>query len=678
MKVPETLPRFVSVGDARPDDPARGRDLALPELGVPGDGPHRARRLPRHPRRRHRDLGRRGRPARARSRASCGKRRFGAVVRLEVSSSISRAMVAPTDRAARRSGPDAVYPVHGLLDLRESMQLYEPRPPRPEVRAVGAAHAAPPGQAEGRATCSRRSRQRDIVVQHPYDSFATSVEAFVRAAANDPAVVTLKTTVYRTSHDSALAPALIEAAENGKQSVCIVELKARFDERAQHRVGALARAGRRPRRLRVPGPEDPREDDARDPHARATASSATSTSAPATTTRRRRGSTRTSASSPPIRTSPPTSPTCSTSSPASAARSAFRKILVAPFNLRRELVERIRNGRRRRGRRRARADPDQGEQPRRPGIVEELYRASQAGAEDRPDRPCRLRAPAGRRGAERADPRPVDPRPLPRAQPALLLRGRRERSYLLGSADLMQRNLDHRIEVVVPVEAAARAGRDRDDLPARFSPTTRRRGCWTRTASWERARPDERRAEARLAARRDARAHAGASPQHSGRSRSERFCRHVAAASWGDARRRHRRRVEHGPTPRLPRRRGAPSREGDAPARRGDRADGPIHRDKLAETAQFVAKLARDARVRGVSRLEVLVTSPGRQAANGDELLARLAAAAGAPVRLLSAEEEGRLGVHRRAVGGARRVEAPGRGMRRRRWIGAGRGRDPP
>jgi polyphosphate kinase len=72
---------------------------------------------------------------------------------------------------------------------------------------------------------------RDIVVQHPYDSFATSVESFVRAAASDERVVTLKTTVYRTSHDSALAPALVTAAENGKQSVCVVELKARFDER---------------------------------------------------------------------------------------------------------------------------------------------------------------------------------------------------------------------------------------------------------------------------------------------------------------------------------------------------------------------------------------------------------------------------------------------------------------
>src|SRR5205823_7056514 len=73
--------------------------------------------------------------------------------------------------------------------------------------------------------------QRDIIVQHPYDSFATSVESFVRAASTNDRVVALKTTVYRTSHDSALAPALMVAAENGKQTVCLVELKARFDER---------------------------------------------------------------------------------------------------------------------------------------------------------------------------------------------------------------------------------------------------------------------------------------------------------------------------------------------------------------------------------------------------------------------------------------------------------------
>jgi exopolyphosphatase/guanosine-5'-triphosphate,3'-diphosphate pyrophosphatase len=71
---------------------------------------------------------------------------------------------------------------------------------------------------------------------------------------------------------------------------------------------------------------------------------------------------------------------------------------------------------------------------------------------------------------------------------------------------------------------------------------------------------------------------------------------------------------------------------------------GSIPPEKLDETTEFVGKLAREARVRRVGRLEVLVTSPGRQAANGEELLARLASASGAPVRLLSAEEEGRLG----------------------------------
>ena len=69
------------------------------------------------------------------------------------------------------------------------------------------------------------------MVHLPYDSFATSVEAFVREGAKDRSVVGLKTTVYRTSDDSALLPALIEAAEEGKQTVCLVELKARFDER---------------------------------------------------------------------------------------------------------------------------------------------------------------------------------------------------------------------------------------------------------------------------------------------------------------------------------------------------------------------------------------------------------------------------------------------------------------
>ena len=157
------------------------------------------------------------------------RRRFGAVVRLEVSSSTSRAMLTRLEERLSIH-PDSVYPVTGLLDLADVGQLYgldrpdlkyEPWLPYTQRRL----------HTQSDDELFADIAQRDIVVQHPYDSFATSVESFVRAAAREPNVATLKTTVYRTSHDSALAPALMLAAENGKQSVCVVELKARFDER---------------------------------------------------------------------------------------------------------------------------------------------------------------------------------------------------------------------------------------------------------------------------------------------------------------------------------------------------------------------------------------------------------------------------------------------------------------
>ncbi|MEX2421045.1 MAG: polyphosphate kinase, partial [Actinomycetota bacterium] len=158
------------------------------------------------------------------------RRRFGEVVRLEVSSSVSAAMLERLNEGLD-AGDDQVYPIEGELDLADLMEIASLD--RPELRDEPWAPVTQPRLAfpEGRRDLFAEIRKADVLVHLPYDSFATSVEAFVRDAAKDPNVIGMKTTVYRTSDDSPVVPALIDAAEDGKQSVCLVELKARFDER---------------------------------------------------------------------------------------------------------------------------------------------------------------------------------------------------------------------------------------------------------------------------------------------------------------------------------------------------------------------------------------------------------------------------------------------------------------
>jgi polyphosphate kinase len=160
------------------------------------------------------------------------RRRFGEVVRLEVSSSMDPDM---RSYLVEQLAIDEaqVIDVDGLLDLDDLWALYDVEghrdlrdPPWTPVTQHALAD-----RDDAKADVLAAIRTNDLLVHHPYDSFATSVERFVQQAVADPDVLAIKTTVYRTSDDSALVPALIEAAERGKQAVCLVELKARFDER---------------------------------------------------------------------------------------------------------------------------------------------------------------------------------------------------------------------------------------------------------------------------------------------------------------------------------------------------------------------------------------------------------------------------------------------------------------
>jgi len=161
------------------------------------------------------------------------RRRFGPPIRLEVTDSMDDVtldlLINELDITEQE-----VYRLPGPLDLRGLFDLG--RIDRPDLRypAHVPTTATPfqPAEQNGRADLFAAIRKADVLVHHPYESFNTSVVAFLEQAARDPHVLAIKQTLYRTSGDSPIVEALIDAAENGKQVLALVEVKARFDEAA--------------------------------------------------------------------------------------------------------------------------------------------------------------------------------------------------------------------------------------------------------------------------------------------------------------------------------------------------------------------------------------------------------------------------------------------------------------
>ena len=122
-------------------------------------------------------------------------------------------------------GPLDLRGLHDIADLDRAELKYPAFVPSTHTHLAGVESASP-------VDVFATVRARDVLLHHPYDSFSTSVQRFIEQAAADPAVLAIKQTLYRTSGDSPIVEALIDAAEAGKQVLVVVEIKARFDEGA--------------------------------------------------------------------------------------------------------------------------------------------------------------------------------------------------------------------------------------------------------------------------------------------------------------------------------------------------------------------------------------------------------------------------------------------------------------
>jgi polyphosphate kinase len=417
--------------------------------------------------------------------------RFGEVTRLEVSSTMS-----PELRERLQQGlgvvDELVYPLEGMLDLADLSELT--RLDRPDLKNdLWQPVTRPPwGTIESAAGQFAAIRAGDLLVHHPYDSFASSFEAYLDRSVTDPDVIAIKSTVYRTSDDTPLVPAMIEAAERGKQTVSLVEIKARGDERRNIEWS---------RELEQAGVHVVYGFPTMKIHAKTTL-----------VVRREGGTLRRYVH---LGTGNYNNVSAKsyedfglfTADEEIASDIAdlfnyltgfgrpahFRKLLIAPFTLKPRLLDEIR----------AVADAARAGKRARirikvnglthVEIIDELYAASEAGARiDLIVRGvCSLR-PGVPALSENIRVRSVLGRFLEHSR-VFVFEAEDRSTFLMGSADLMPRNLDHRVEVVTPVEDASHQGEIAATLDALLTDTT---SAWELDAEgvWNRVRPrkDER------------------------------------------------------------------------------------------------------------------------------------------------------------------------------------------
>ena len=448
------------------------------------------------------------------------RQRFGAVVRLEVAATMPDHVIRLLQRELDVDD-DALVTMEGPLNLGDLMGLVSAldRPELADDPWVGTTQPRLLGTEEDSVNLFATLREGDLLVHHPYDAFATSVQRFIEQAASDPEVLAIKQTLYRTDGDSPIVNALIEAAESGKQVVVMVEVKARGDEASN--IGwarALERAGC---------------------HVVYGLVGLKTHSKTALVVRREHGGIRRYVH---IGTGNYNAKTARLytdlgllscdedlgadltelfNSLTGYARGAhYRKILVAPNFLRKRVIELIERTAERHS-------------PRRPGritlqmnslvdaeCIRALYQASQAGVEiDLIVRGiCRLR-PGVPGVSDNIRVRSIIGRFLEHSRIWNFANGRR-REYYIGSADLMPRNLDLRVEVVTPVTDPDLTGRLQEIQDVMLADNTQ---AWEllEDGTWQRRQPAEgerrvatQRRLRELALRRGVEARSGAKRDH--------------------------------------------------------------------------------------------------------------------------------------------------------------------